>query len=147
MVSPLADQCIQNRKGGNAQQHSRKAEKSAAHHDGHQYPDCRQACTVSQYLGSEYIAVELLQCDDQDSKAQRSPRVHDQQNHHAGHSADDRAKKGDHIGHADDYGDEDIIWNLQNQVKNKAKYADDRTVDELTVDKTHKYIVCLAAHT
>ena len=56
-------------------------------------------------------------------------------------------KKGDHIGHADDYGDEDIIWNLQNQVKNKAKYADDRTVDELTVDKTHKYIVCLAAHT
>lgn len=72
MVSPLADQRIQNRKGGNAQQHSRKAEKSAAHHDGHQYPDCRQACTVSQYLGSEYIAVELLQCDDQDSKAQRA---------------------------------------------------------------------------
>lgn len=146
MVHPLPDQRIEYSEGGHAQEHSGEAEESAAHHNGYQHPDGGKAGAVTQDLGPQDVAVKLLEGQHQNGKAQRRPGVHNDQNHDTGNSSDDGAKEGDHVGDADDNGDEDIIGDLKNQVEDEAEHANDGGVNELSVDKAHKDPICLTAY-
>ena len=67
-VNQTADDAVNDGEERNAQHHAGKAKQAAEEDDGEQYPEGRKAGAFAQDLGSQNVAVKLLQYEDENAR-------------------------------------------------------------------------------
>ena len=96
-------------------------------------------------MGSEDIAVKLLQAKDEDHKVQALPGVDEQNQQRRRHQANDRAEERDDIRYADDCRNQHRVRQLEDQHPKIAENTDDQRVNELADDKAAEDFICPGA--
>ena len=111
-----------------------KAPQAAKQQDGEQYPEAGKAGGVAKNLGSDDVAVQLLQNQYEQHEPQRLDGVLDENEQGGGNGTDEGAEEGDHVGHTDDHRHQQRTGELENQTADIAQHADDGRVHDLAVD-------------
>lgn len=130
-----ADNAVEHGKHRYAQNHPRESKQAAEQQNGEQHPERGQSGGVSQDLGSQNIAVKLLQDEHKDHKVQAFQRIHQQNQERRRDGANEGAKEGNDIGDANDGGDQRRIRELKQIAAHQRDHADDQRVQQLAIDE------------
>ena len=135
------NQRVDDREGGNADNHADRAEEGAEDGDREHHPEGGKSGRVSEDLGADDVAVDLLENDDKDGEHDRRARIEDQQQKNRRDRTDKRPEVGDDVGNADDDADQHRIGPLEDRHDEKAENADNGGIDDLSDDEAAENIV------
>ena len=77
-----------------------------------------------------------------DNEQEKLWRVRCNQNDKAGRdSSDERTEKRDHIGHSNNYADQQRVGHFENGKTDKTKDPDDQRINKFSYDKSTEYLV------
>ena len=101
-------------------------------------PEARDADSVAEDLGTNDVAVHLLQNNDEDDEIERLQRVDQQNDQRTRHRADERTEHRNDVRHADNRRNQRRIRHLHERHADVAQDADDRRVYDLADDKARE---------
>ena len=96
-----------------AEEHTRHAEKAAAHQNGNDDPQAGKARALSQDLGADHVAVQLLESQHEQQEIQRLNGVDQQNQEEAGDCPQEGAEERNDIGDAHKNGHQRRIRHIQ----------------------------------
>ena len=139
----LFDDVVDNGKQRHTHDHAHKAPQAAKQQNGEQYPEAGKTGGIAQNLGSDDVAVQLLQNQHEQHEPQRLDGVLDEDEQGGRDSTDKGAEEGDHVGHTNDHRYQQRTGELEDQTADIAQHADDGGVHDLAVDKAAEHFVCV----
>ncbi len=135
-VNKVGNEGINENKHGNAEKHTCEAEKTGTYNDGEHDPEAVDTDNVAENLGSQEVAVKLLQQNNKHGKDQRFHGRHHENNHNRGNCADERSEERNNIGYADYNRDEHRVRHSKNCAANVANNTYDRAVKNSAGNKS-----------
>ena len=143
MEHQLLDDVVDDGKQRHAHDHAHEAPQTAEQQDGEQHPEAGKAGGVAQDLGSDDVAVQLLQNQHEQHEPQRLDGALDEDEQGGGDGTDEGAEERDHVGHTDDHRHQQRTGELEDQTADIAQHADDGRVHDLAVDEAAEHLVCV----
>ena len=134
---------VDDSKQGHADDHAHKAPQTAEEQDGKQHPEAGKTGGIAQDLGSDDVAVQLLQHQNKQDEPQCLDGVLDEDEQCGGDGTDEGTKEGDHVGDADDHRHQQRTGEPEDQAADVAQHADDGGVHDLAVDEAAEHPVCI----
>ena len=131
-------------KGRNTDDHTDNAPKTSEEQNGEEHPETRHAGCRSEYARSEYVAVKLLQDQDENQELQGRNRRHHEQNKCARDGTDKRSEERNHIGHTDKHTDEKRVRHLHKTHANVADDAYNHRVNNFTDNEAREHPLHIA---
>ena len=144
-VYQLLHQAVQRGKHRHTDDHTDQPEQIAAHNDGEQHPQRRNADGLPQNFGTDKVAVKLLDDQNQNDKDKRLHGVHQQQDKDAGYRADKGTKHRDNVRNTDKYADQHRVVQPQDVHCHKGDGTDNGRVDDLAHKEAGEVGVGVAA--
>ena len=141
----LLRQTVERGKDRHADHHADNAEQIAAHHDGEQNPQCRDADGRAENLRADEVAVQLLDNQNQHAEDGGLNGVDQQQDKDAGNRADEGAEHRDDVGNADEHTNQHGEIQPQNRHGHKGNHADDGRVNDFADEEAGKVDVGIVA--
>ena len=138
------DDVIDDGKERHADDHAHKAPQAAEQQDGEEHPEARKAGGVAEDLGSDDVAVHLLQDQHKEDEPERLDGILDQDEQGGRNGADEGTEEGNDIRHTDDDGDEQGTGKLEDQTGDVAQHADDRGIQDLAVEEAAEHLIGVA---
>ena len=120
------------------------AAEAAADKNGDDDPEARNADGLAQNFGTEDVAVELLEGNNENDKVEALAGAHEQDQKRAGDRAEEGTEDGDDVRHAHKDRDDGRVGELQNRADDEAQNADDERVEQLAAHKAGEDAVGLA---
>ena len=135
VVHQLAQEGVEHRADGDAEDHTHQAKGVAAHGDGGQHPDARQTHGFSHHTGIDQVALDLLEDQNEDHEPQGLDGADQQDKESADEDADESAENGDEGGEANKDGHHRGIGHVKEDHANKAQGAQDHRLGDLAGDE------------
>ena len=130
-VHPEIHERIEAGEHRHGEEHSRHAEKAAAHQNGDDDPQAGKSRPPAEDLGADDVAVHLLEGEDEHQEVKRLDGRIQQDQKQAGDRAEERAEEGDHVGHAHDHGHQRRVREFEDCGEEEAQNADNKRVQQL----------------
>ena len=137
----LFDDIIDNGEQRHAHDHAHKAPQTAKQQDGEQHPEAGKAGGVAKDLGSDDVAVQLLQNQHEQHEPQRLDGVLDEDEQGGRDGTDEGPKEGDDVGHTDDDRDQQRAGKLEDEAGDVAQHTDDGGIQDLAVDEAAEHFI------
>ena len=141
MNDQLFDHVVDHGEQRHAHDHAGKAPQAAKQQDGKQHPEAGKAGGVAQDLGSDDVAVHLLEHQHEQDEPQRFDGVLDQNEQRGRDGTDEWPEEGNHVGHTDDHRDQQRTGELEDEAGDVAQHTDDGGIQDLAVDEAAEHPV------